>query len=87
MSKGFGQENLLETRKGIKQVKKKEDLYKLAKTLKERPLYQVEKLIEGTEHKILWLPPHHCLYNAIELVRKHPSVHVADIKVMDWGSR
>jgi transposase len=39
--------------------------YKIFKT------YQIDDLIEEYGHKDLWLPPHHCNFNPIELVWPH----------------
>ena len=44
------------------------ELLRMTKTIKVPVQLEVEKALEGTEHKILWLPPYHCMYNPIELV-------------------
>jgi len=47
---------------------KKPELLRLAGLHREKKQLEVEKELEGTPHKILWLPPYHAIFNAIELV-------------------
>jgi len=47
--------------------KTKPALLKLARTMKVSPKLKVEEALKGTNHRILWIPPYHCIYNPIEM--------------------
>lgn len=46
----------------------KKQLYALCQAHKQPAKYEIDKLLLGTPHELLRLPPYHLFYNAIELV-------------------
>jgi hypothetical protein len=57
---------------------KKTELYEIIKLKKPEPVYKTDEFLRGKGHDVLRLPPYHCEFNPIEMVKLPENIVYSD---------